>query len=343
MSAVGGLAVIGEVQVDIEIRGGIALWPAQAQTFQALLRRASVAKRASFDTWPQCLVYQPEHEVNPRTVTLVAELRAALGTDQLRLHYQPKLDLVTGRVTSAEALLRWKHPDHGFVPPGEFIALAEQTGLITSVTAWVVDRVLAQIQAWRLAGVDIDISLNISARDLRSPGFVELVRTLRDAYDTEPGSVTLELTESTVMKEPERGIQVLGQLKEQGFRLSLDDFGTGYSSLAYLKRLDFHELKIDRAFVTDMLSDREDAYIVRSIVALGHELGMSVTAEGVEEDATLAELKRLGCDLAQGFGISRPLDADTFVAWLRDADGWHVPAVPAPNVPRPPQPARASR
>jgi len=313
-----GLAFVGGAKVAVRLKGGIAIWPRHARDARGLLRCASTAKRACYASWSNCLLFSPEYELHPRSVTLVAELSEAVGTGQFLLHYQPKVDLRAGRVTSAEALLRWQHPTHGFIPPDEFIGLAERTGIITPLTLWVIEQVLAQAHAWREAGMPLGICINISARDLHYPDFATSVQALLDRYEMEVGSVTLELTESSVMQEPEQAIVVLARLREMGLRLSLDDFGTGYSSLAYLKRLYFDEIKIDRGFVMHMLTKQDDASIVRSTISLGHELGLSVTAEGIEDDATLDEIRRLGCDLGQGYGISRPLAADAFAVWLRD-------------------------
>ena len=228
------------------------------------------------------------------------------------LHYQPKCDL-SGRVLGVEALVRWQHPVRGLVPPLEFLPVAERTGLVHPLTEVVLDLALAQARAWLDAGHRVPVAVNISTRSLLQAGFTESVLTALGTHDVPPGLLGLEITETTIMQDPERALAVLTRLADAGVRLSIDDFGTGYSSLAYLKQLPVHELKIDRAFVAALATSPRDRVIVDSTVALAVRLGLDVVAEGVEDQPTLAELARLGCRTAQGFYFSRPVPAADLV------------------------------
>ena len=249
-------------------------------------------------------------------MALTSELSHAIERQQLTLHYQPKVSFKTGRVVSAEALVRWLRPEHGLVAPDEFIPLAEHTGLIRPLTQWVLYEALRECAAWRKAGIEITLAVNLSARNLLEAQFTELLASHLAAWSVPPEYLELEITESAIMSDPMRALDALTRLDAMGVRLSIDDFGTGYSSLAYLKKLPVDTLKIDKSFVMNMAQDGDDALIVRSTIDLAHNLGLRVVAEGVENQQTWDMLDELGCDIAQGYFLSRPLAAADFMEWL---------------------------
>jgi EAL domain-containing protein (putative c-di-GMP-specific phosphodiesterase class I) len=259
-------------------------------------------------------VYAPERDqYSPRRLALVGALRTAIEQRDLTLLYQPKVELSSGRVVGAEALLRWHHPELGQIPPDEFIPIAESTGLIQPLGHFVLETALDQAQAWQQGGLSFGLAVNLSVRNLLEPTLVERVAELITRAGVAPGTLTLEITESGVMTDPEAAIAVLWGLRRVGVRLSVDDFGTGYSSLAYLKRLPVDEVKLDKSFVLNMTGDANDAAIVRSTIELAHNLGLQLVAEGIEDQETLELLAALGCDLAQGYHLARPMPADQLV------------------------------
>jgi len=304
---------------------GVALAPAHGEDAPTLLRHADTAmyaaKRAG-DT--DVAVYDPAHDPHsPDRLALLAELREAITQGALALHYQPKVALATGQVHGVEALVRWPHPVHGLLPPDQFIPLAEQHGLIGPLTLWVLEEALRQGKLWARAGWDLNVAVNLSAWSLHDASLPDTIAALLRRFDAPPGRLRLELTEGSVMADAERALEVLTRLTALGVGLSVDDFGTGYSSLAYLKRLPVDEVKIDRSFVRDLATDEADAAIVHSTVGLGRSLGLQVVAEGVEDRATWDLLARMGCDVAQGYYLSRPLPAAAVADWLRAAP-WAV-------------------
>jgi diguanylate cyclase len=256
------------------------------------------------------------HQLDLARLTLVGELRRALEKHELVLHYQPQALLDTGEVRSVEALLRWKHPERGLIGPGEFIPLAQQTGLIRPLTLYVIGEALRQCQAWERKGLELAVAVNVSARNLLDVEFPTQVRGLLGAWDLDADRLELEITEDAVLTDPVRTKAILEELAEMGVRLAIDDFGTGYSSLAYLKRLPITQIKIDRSFVIGMETDEDDATIVRSTIDLGRNLGLEVVAEGVESEPTWNVLRDLGCTFAQGYYLSRPVPPDELAAWL---------------------------
>jgi EAL domain-containing protein (putative c-di-GMP-specific phosphodiesterase class I) len=259
-------------------------------------------------------LYDPaDDEHSPDRLQLLADLARAIDADELVLHYQPKCDLA-GAVRGVEALVRWQHPTRGLLPPAEFVPAAERTGLIHPLTEVVLAAAARQARAWFDAGTPIPVAVNVSTRSLLDPGFAERVLAHLAAHRTPPELLGLEITETTIMEDPDRALAVLSRLADARIRLSIDDFGTGYSSLAYLKALPVHELKIDRSFVAAMTSSERDHVLVASTVALGHRLGLDVVAEGVEDEATRDALAGLGCELAQGYLFSRPAPAEALVA-----------------------------
>jgi EAL domain-containing protein (putative c-di-GMP-specific phosphodiesterase class I) len=232
------------------------------------------------------------------------------------LHYQPKAALGSGEVHAVEALVRWAHPTRGLVPPDEFIPLAQQTGLIKPLTLYVVDEALRQCKAWQREGLSLCIAVNLSMRNLLDLEFPDDVRHLLDTWQVDPGLLEFEITESTMLADPVRTKLILDKLSAMGIRLAIDDFGTGYSSLAYLKKLPIDEIKIDRSFVMHMREDMDDATIVRSTIDLARNLGLDVVAEGVESEEAWEQLSTLGCTVAQGYFLSKPVPADELRNWL---------------------------
>jgi len=309
--------VLEGLTVDVEASIGVALYPDHGNDADELLQRADIAMYAAKGTNAGFVLFDPRQDQHsPKRLALLGELRQAIDHGQLVLHYQPKVDAHTGHVLGVEALVRWQHPTHGLVPPGEFIPLAERTGLIGPLTHYVLDAALRQCRAWRQAGDELAVAVNVSARSLLDLGFPDEVASLLARWEVPAGLLVVEITESIVMTDPTHALQVLGRLNEMGVQLSIDDFGTGHSSMAHLKSLPVQELKVDRSFVLQMASNTSDAVIVRSTVELGRNLGLRVVAEGVENSQTLQELDALGCDAIQGFYISRPVPADELTTWL---------------------------
>jgi diguanylate cyclase (GGDEF)-like protein/PAS domain S-box-containing protein len=304
--------------LDVAISIGIAIFPNDGEDANTLLRRADIALFVAKQPRGTFVRYAPEHERQGASrLTLMADLREALQhDDQLFLHFQPLVRLRDRSLGGVEALVRWRHPQRGLVPPMEFVPFAEKTRLIKPLTRFVLLSALRQSVAWQRNGHPIPVSVNISMRDLVDPEFPETIASLLRAAQAPPSLLVLEITESLIMTEPERAINTLTQLRLLGVRLAIDDFGTGYSSLAYLHRLPIHEIKIDRSFVAAMTGAGSRANIVRASVELGHSLELESVAEGVEGARTWELLGTLGCDLAQGYFISRPMLAEQVLPWL---------------------------
>ncbi|MGH4008062.1 MAG: putative bifunctional diguanylate cyclase/phosphodiesterase [Pseudonocardiaceae bacterium] len=282
-----------------------------------LLQRADMALRAARVADETVRCYAPSMgQLLLRRFQLVTQFRHALDSGQFDVHFQPQLALPTRQVIGVEALVRWHHPEFGKLDPQEFVTIVEATGLIDPLTDFVLDRSLRQCRSWRDRGLSLSVAVNLSVRNLADTAFPRRVAQALERHQVPPELLSLELTESAVMSDPERALPVLRELHGLGVRIAVDDFGTGYSSLAYLRRLPVDEVKIDKSFVFGLASDLCDLAVVRAIVELGHSLGLIVVAEGVEQDATRHQLMEMGCDVAQGFLISRPLAADRFDAWL---------------------------
>ncbi len=247
-----------------------------------------------------------------RRLSMMSDLRQGMEDGQVELFYQPKLSLHDNRISDAEALVRWNHPRDGQISPDDFIPLAEETGVIRELTNFALRRAMRDCVCWRAEGKTIRIAVNVSANDIAAPDFAALVEGMLRELGVAPDCLTLEVTESAIIRSPTTAISVLSDLRSQGIRLSIDDYGTGQSSLSYLKQLPIHELKIDRSFVTNICQNAADAIMVRSTIDLAHQLGLEVVAEGVEDRDTLEELRRLNCDYAQGFGIARPKTFQSF-------------------------------
>src|SRR5450756_1745386 len=300
--------VLSDVTVSIDALIGVAVGPGDGTDVEELLQRADVALSVARERPDRVARYSgrmPSDGV--LTPHLISELRAAMEARDVVVHYQPQVEVATGRVLAVEALVRWQHPVHGMLPPAVFIPAAERTGLIRSLTLYVLDRALAQSAQWRVAGRELTVAVNLSARNLLDPGFVEDVHSTLVRHAVAPAALDLEITETMAMVDPKQSLEVMRALHAMGVQLSVDDFGTGYSSLSYLQRLPLQHLKIDRSFVMGMVEDEASAAIVRSTIELARNLGMTVVAEGVEDDATLLALRAMGCDTAQGFGLGRPV------------------------------------
>jgi EAL domain-containing protein (putative c-di-GMP-specific phosphodiesterase class I) len=296
---------------------GVACYPEHATTAEILLQRADAATYVARLERSGVEIYSTDRDpYAPRRLALAAELKEAIDLGQVEVYVQPKLSVVDGVVRGAEALVRWKHPRLGNMSPTQFIPAAEHTGVIRALTLYVVRGALEQCRHWREAGHDLTVAANLSARNLLDQHLVEDIGAIIEELGLPPEVLTLELTESTVMSESKRSMEILNGLHALGVRLSVDDFGTGYSSLAHLRRLPVSELKIDRSFVSSMTVNEHDAVIVRSLVELSKNLGLRTVAEGVENREAWDQLQEFGCEQAQGFLISRPLPAEQFVVWL---------------------------
>jgi diguanylate cyclase (GGDEF)-like protein len=304
--------------VDVGASIGIAGYPEHGEDADTLMRCADVAMYSAKRGGTGFEIYDARHDQStPGRLSLLGELRHAVEHDELVLLYQPKIGLAARAATAAEALLRWNHPERGRLLPESFVPFAEQTGYIKAVTRWVLDHALRQCAEWRARGLELRVSVNISARDLHNPDFPRTLAELAAAHQLRPELLALEVTESAVMEDPAHALAILERLHGMGVRLAIDDFGTGYSSLAYLKRLPVDELKIDKSFVIGLVRDADDAAIVRATIDLAHHMGLTVTAEGVEDRHVLETLRRLGCDHAQGLHVGHPLTAPEFERWCR--------------------------
>ncbi len=304
-------------RLDVGGSLGIALYPQDAKDASGLLRCVDGAmltakRRRSGFAFAADNDAQPVHE----QLSLVGEMREALARNEFVLYYQPKLDLASGRICGAEALLRWQHPVRGLLAPVHFIPFAEQTGFIREITPWLLERVVEQTARWCDQGLDLMVSANLSALDILNSSLVAHVRSLLEQHRLAPHHLCLEITESALMDEPELALSHLVGLSRLGVKLSIDDYGSGQASLGYLKTLPVHELKIDQSFVTAVAESPKNAAIVRSTILLSHALGLTVTAEGSETSADLDWLGHNGCDIAQGYGIARPMPANTLAGWI---------------------------
>jgi diguanylate cyclase len=312
--------------LDVGTSIGIALFPEHAADAETLVRNADIAMYVAKRNKIGYTVYDPKFDTSQQEhLSLLGELRHAVEHGELRLYYQPKVSLASSTVHAAEALIRWVHPTKGLVPPGLFIPFAEHTGYIKVLTRWVLAEAIRQCGVWRRDGLQLQVSVNISARDLMNRDLPEAISALLSEHAVPASMVCLEITESGFMEDPAHAQKVLERLASIGLQLSIDDYGTGYSSLSYIMQLPVSELKIDRSFVSHMIDDRDLTTIVRSTIELGHSLGLKVVAEGVEDGQGFALLRELGCDGAQGYFMSPPLPAEAFRRWYEGS----LPA-PAP-------------
>ena len=302
--------------IDIRASIGVAVYPDHGDDLASFARNADSAMYVAKRNKSGFTVYDPQSErLSVERLSLMSELRRAVEQNELVLFFQPKREIRDRSALSVEALVRWQHPTKGLVGPDAFIPFAEQTGVISIITEWVITHALAEARDWHIAGIEASISINISTRDLIAPSFPTMVAALLDRFGHPARKLTLEITETAILSDPGLALQNMERLHRLGCRLSIDDFGTGYSSLAYLKKLPVHELKIDKSFVMNMAADSSDAVIVRSTIDLGHNMGLEVVAEGVETLDVLHQLSEMGCDVAQGYLISRPLNATALLRW----------------------------
>lgn len=297
---------------------GIAAFPKHGNTSSVLLKSADVAMYQAKNNKLGYCIYNPISDINtPDRLSLMTELRDAIQQNELMLFYQPKVDLATREIVGVEALLRWQHKDRGFIPPAEFIPMAEQSGLIRQLTHWVISTALMQLEAWHRADLKISISINLSMHNLQDTDFPSQLAQLLEQTKVDNHFIQFEITESVIMSNPGHVMGVLAALGKMNVSFAIDDFGTGYSSLSTLKRLLVHDIKIDKSFVMDMATDTDDEAIVHSIIDMAHNLGLTVTAEGVESELTVHQLVKLGCDMIQGYHISRPLPPERVTHLIR--------------------------
>lgn len=310
---------IGVDGLPLKIEGsiGIAYYPDHGRTVEELMKRADTAMYKAKEANRAFEVYEQaaDHQ-DPMRVTLMDELRKAIDEHELVLYYQPKASLADGNVVSVEALVRWNHPERGFIPPDQFIPHARETGLMKPLTLYVLDEALHQVHAWQEEGLELAVSVNLATRNVIDVGFPDDVAAVLEKWGVDASHLELEITESTMLEDPFRTKIVFDRLHAMGIKLSIDDFGTGQSSLAYLRQLPVDEIKIDRSFVLNMRESEDDAVIVRSTIGLGRDLGLHVIAEGVETEETWQQLADLGCEQAQGYFLSRPVSAQELRSWL---------------------------
>jgi len=309
---------INSYHLSISAAIGIAFYPQHGESQEKLLRHADIAMcHAKQNADDYCQYNKSYHANSPNRLSLTADLRHAIDNGWLTLHYQPKVCLSDGEIIGVEALARWSHPHHGYVSPDVFIPLAEQAGMINNLTEWLIRTALKQLAIWQDFNKHLSMAINISARNLQNENLPELIKKQLATYSIPPDKLTLEITESSIMIDPEKSRELINTLSQWGIHISIDDFGTGYSSLAYLKRLTVDELKIDRSFVRNMLYDQDDQIIVHSTIELAHNLHLNVVAEGVEDFSTYNILQEYGVDYVQGYYFCRPIPAKKFSDWLR--------------------------
>jgi diguanylate cyclase (GGDEF)-like protein len=316
--------------LEVSASMGVAAYPEHGGDADALVQHAEVAMYVAKEAHAPTSVYDAEQDMNDAArLALAGELRRAIETEELVVHFQPKAELATGHILGAEALVRWQHPERGFIPPNDFIPIAERTGLIKPLSRYVLRAAVEQCGAWNEAGLGLHVAVNLTIPDLLDLELPDWIAGLLAETSVQPEQLELEITETTILADPFRVRQVLARLNEMGLRLAIDDFGTGYSSLAYLKRLPVQTIKVDRSFVMGMGEDPSDATIVRSTIDLGRNLGLGVVAEGVESQEVWDALREQGCTLAQGYFISRPLPAEELAALLEERASRAVSRAPA--------------
>lgn len=315
--ALGEPLTLQNMDITLECSSGAALYPTHANNAETLVQHAEVAMYHAKSSHQQCQLYDAGFDPHSlRRLALLGDLRYAVERNQMRLMYQPKVDLSTMQTTSVEALIRWHHPEFGMVPPDEFIHLAEQGDFIVEMTNWVLEEAISRCRQWHDQGYPIGVAVNLSVRNLHNERLPQYIASTLVKHGLSADFLKLEITESTLMADPQRALDTMRQLASQRLTLSIDDFGTGYSSLSYLKKLPVTELKIDKSFVMEMMNDESDRVIVHSTINLAHNLGCTVVAEGIEDEQTLHTLCALGCDIGQGYFISRPLTPEALLAWF---------------------------
>jgi len=316
--------MIEGVPISVEASIGVATMPEHAEDSHMLLQAADIAMYHAKQMASSYAIYKPRYNLHsPEKLGLMAELREGIEKKQLLLHFQPKLELKTSRITGMEALVRWQHPRLGLLYPDKFILAAEQTGLINPLTRWVLEEALGCSQGESQQGVHLKVSVNLSARSLHDTQLLKIIDKTLQTTGAKPDQLMLEVTESAIVLDPVRAEETLVALHDMGVGLSIDDFGTGYTSLASIKRLPINEIKIDKSFITNMLTDNKDAMIVRSVIELGHNLGLSVVAEGIETKELFGALTDLGCDEIQGHFICKPQAFDQLKTWF-STSSWEI-------------------
>jgi diguanylate cyclase (GGDEF)-like protein/PAS domain S-box-containing protein len=324
--------LVGGRSLTLEASIGASLYPEDGRDWDTLMQRADIAMYGAKRSGCGHLLFAEDRSQDPLDqLELTGELRKAIEGNQLELHYQPKIDLETMRVNGVEALIRWQHPRRGLLPASRIVALAEHAGLIKPLGHWVFSTVAAQSSDWNRIGIDLEVAINLAPKNLQDPELINTVIEHIGKSDSHPLRLMLEITESAMLSDPEGSKAILDRLRDLGVKVSIDDFGTGYSSLSYLKELPVDEVKIDQSFVQNMVANARDSCIVRTVIELGHNLGLRVVAEGVEGASVLERLTGLGCDVAQGYYLSHPLPADQLERWYKSASA----ACPDRCVPEP--------
>ena len=313
-------AVIEGVTINLAASMGAVLAPEHGRDADTLMQRADVAMYVAKDEHSGFVLYSSDLDAHsPQRLTLIGELRQAIQSSELELYYQPKVGGADGSVIGAEALIRWNHPRYGLLEPNEFIPMAERTGIIKELSIWVIRQALKDLDNWHAQAPGIELAINLTAHSLLDPEFPNVVAGLLAARAAARGTLSMEITESSLMADQERALQNLSQLSDMGIRIIIDDFGTGYSSMAYLKKLPIKEIKIDQTFITGMRTDKNDAIIVNAIIQLAHNLDLTVTAEGVETGEIYDKLRALGCNAMQGMYVGMPMKAPELAPWM---DNW---------------------
>lgn len=317
--------VVGEHEIRLALKTGIALYPDHCNSMKALRRTANIALMTAKERKEQVVMYEPgQDEQHLRELAIIHDLPGAIRNNELYLQYQPKIEMDSKQVRQVEALVRWRHPQLGFIPPDEFIGLLERAGQISQLTDWVFKEAVRQCREWNDAGYDLGIAVNISAQDLTDANLPQRIMSLLHHFMVKPARLSIEVTESAVIEEPELAVAVLQEFRRHGLEIALDDFGTGQTSLSLLKQLPLSQIKIDKSFVQHLRADSGDAIIVKSIIDLGHNMGLRVTAEGVESNYCWNLLNSYECDLVQGYLVSAPLTADELREWYLRLQDRHV-------------------
>ncbi|MGD0961662.1 MAG: bifunctional diguanylate cyclase/phosphodiesterase [Methylomonas sp.] len=314
--------IADRLRLAVHTNVGIVHFPNHGEDVDTLVQKAGVAIHRAQGSTKGYAVYDSAFDSNsPQRLTLTSDLRQAIERGGLELHYQAKVSITSGKLYGAEALLRWNHPKYGYISPEEFVPMAERTRMIKDLSVWVLKQAFQDCANWRKQGLELKISVNLSAKDLQDPELPDLIAGIAASREIKPSWIMLEITEGTVMHDPESALAIIERLHHMGYEFSIDDFGTGYSSLAYLKKMPLTELKIDKSFVVDILNNENDSVIVKAIVNLAHTLGLQVTAEGVESAETFNILKGFGCDIAQGYFLNKPLSFEQFNLWMESQAG----------------------
>ncbi len=297
---------------------GVVFYPDHGTEAETLMRRADMTMHLAKEAGSGYAFYTPEQEdrFNPNRLVLISDLRQAVDQQQMILYYQPKADIASGLISQVEALIRWKHPEQGLIPPDRFIPLAEQTGLIRAISRWALNEGIQQCRSWQQEGLSLQVAVNLSMRDLQDVQTARTIAGLLESWNVPASCLEVEITETAIAADMDSTVKTLEELRAMGVSIAIDDFGTGYSSLALLRRLSLNTLKVDKSFVQGLTTDENDAAIVRATIELGHNLGLKIVAEGVEDQATWDALAALGCDVVQGYLLSRPIPAPALSQWM---------------------------